>query len=105
MAESYRAADKIKNDRRNEMLWLQGLYIYDAIGRLAPALNPMAKKGVKPEKYVEKPYPLNSKQAERNREEKAKKVFESGKRRMLGFMIEHNKKFAKKESGQNGDNG
>ena len=34
-------------------MWLQGMYIYDAISRLSPILRAFAKKGPKAQPYVE----------------------------------------------------
>ncbi len=59
LVKFYREADKIQQARQNQMLWLQGMYIYDAIGRLVPALNPATKKGTKVKPYVEKPYSIS----------------------------------------------
>lgn len=56
MAVYFRKLNKINQDRLNEQLWLQGLYIYDALIRLAPIFQPMG--GSMPEPYPEKPYEL-----------------------------------------------
>lgn len=53
---SYRKAFELKRDYDNFQLWLQGMYVYDAIGRIAPILHPFAKKGTKPEPYPSEPY-------------------------------------------------
>lgn len=52
----FRKLNEMQQDRMNERLWLQGMYIYDAILRLAPALQAMG--GSKPEPYPEKPYQI-----------------------------------------------
>ena len=45
LLKAYRKMDEIRRERENEMLWLQGMYIYEAIGDLAPILHAFAKKG------------------------------------------------------------
>ena len=67
----YRQAEKIRQSKRNEEMWLQAMYIYDAIGRLAPIMNAFAKKGTKAEPYMSCPYPISKEQLETFKEEKA----------------------------------
>lgn len=43
----YRKAAQIRQDLKNQDAWLQGMYVYQAIGNLAPILRAFAKKGVK----------------------------------------------------------
>ncbi len=52
----FRRAERLRQKRRDAEAWLQGAYVYDAIGRLAPVLHPFAKKNAKPLPYLEKPY-------------------------------------------------
>lgn len=42
----YLLAENIKREQQNYMLWLQGLYIYDAVGAIA---GQMFSKGKKPQ--------------------------------------------------------
>lgn len=58
----YVKADEYKKERDNETAWLQGLYVYEAVGCLAPVLHAFSKKGTKPGKYSEKPYPVTERQ-------------------------------------------
>ncbi len=53
----YMKADRLRRKRTNEELWLQGLYIYNAVHALAPELN-AASKDFKPAPYIDKPFPL-----------------------------------------------
>ena len=57
LINTYVGAEKIKQQKKNFELWLQGLYVYDAIGALVPVLNPFSKDH-KAKKYIEKPIPL-----------------------------------------------
>ena len=82
--------------RKNQEMWLQGAYIYDAMCRVSPIFNSLAKKGTKPVPYTSEPYPLTELQAESVQEEKNKKMFDKGKKMMEGFMAHHNQKFERK---------
>ena len=93
LVEYYRKAEDMRNEKRNQELWLQGMYIYEAICDVAPILHAFAKKGTKPTPYTSKPYPLNSKQIKRDEEEKQRKVAEKGKRFMEAMAVSINKKF------------
>ena len=89
----YRKAEELRNEKRNQELWLQGMYVYEAICDVAPILHAFAKKGTKPTPYSSKPYPLTNEQAERDEEEKQRKIAEKGKRFMEAMAASINKKF------------
>ena len=93
LVKYYRKAEELRNDKRNQELWLQGAYIYEAICDVAPILHAFAKKGTKPTPYCSKPYPLNAKQSKRDEEEKQRKIAEKGKRFMEAMAVAINKKF------------
>lgn len=52
LVKSYRKAEELRKERVNQEMWLQGMYIYDAISRLSPILRAFAKKGTKAQPYV-----------------------------------------------------
>ena len=93
LVKFYRKAAEIKNERKNQELWLQGMYIYEALCDVAPLLHAMAKRGTKPHPYPEQPYAISEKQRERDTEEKERKVANKGKMFMEMLMQQHNKKF------------
>ena len=93
LVKYYRKAEELRNDKRNQELWLQGMYVYEAICDVAPILHAFAKKGTKPTPYSAKPYPLNDKQTKRDEEEKQRKLTEKGKRFMEAMAANINKKF------------
>ena len=93
LVKYYRKAEEMRNEKRNQELWLQGMYVYEAICDVAPILHAFAKKGTKPTPYSEKPYALNRKQIERDEEEKQRKLTEKGKRFMEAMAASINKKF------------
>ena len=93
LAKYYRQADEMRVERKNQELWLQGLYVYEALCDVAPILQSMAKKGTKAQPYPEQPYPITEKQRNRNIEEKERAVALKGKRMMEQFMKATNKQF------------
>lgn len=103
LVKFYREAWQLKQQVRNQDLWLQGAYIYEAILDVAPILHPFAKKGTKPTPYREQPYELftNKKDhkkhltQEQKSDKKAKAVMEI-------FMMNINKKFEKQGGEKNG---
>lgn len=56
VAKFYREAFELNNRHRDEEFWMQGMYVYDAICRVAPILHAFSKSGTKPLPYPEKPY-------------------------------------------------
>ena len=93
LVKYYRNAAELQKERRNEELWLQGMYIYEALCDVAPVLNANAKKGTKPHPYSEKPYAITVSQRKQEAEEHARKVAEKGKRFMEAVMLANNKRF------------
>lgn len=70
MVEAYRKADELREKRRNQELWLQGMYFYEALCDASPLFRFSMKKGtVKPEPYAKEPYPITAAEA-REREER-----------------------------------
>ena len=71
----YVKAHELKNEQKNEELWLQGLYIYNAISVVMH--NAFSKKGTQPEKYLEKPIrltPIPEKETKKNAEKERQKI-------------------------------
>ena len=81
--------------RKAEELRIRGMYVYDAISRLTPVLHAFAKKGTKPQPYVEEAYPINKKKADDAKERKERAKAERGRRYMEGLMAQNNKRFKK----------
>ena len=96
LVKYYRKAEELRNDKRNQELWLQGMYIYEAICDVSPILHAFAKKGAKPHPYPSKPYAISEKQIRQEREEKERKLAEKGKRFMEALMQSTNKRFGER---------
>ena len=93
LVEYYRKAEEIRIERRNQEMWLQGMYFYEAICDVSPILHAFAKKGSKPHPYASKPYAISEKQIRQEREEKERKIAEKGKKFMEALMLSNNKRF------------
>ena len=89
----YRKADELRSNRKNQELWLQGMYVYEAICDASPILHAFAKKGAKPLPYTTSPYPLTESEQKHNAEEKERKIADKGKNFMENIMIQNNKRF------------
>jgi len=66
LVKAYREADELRVDRMNYEAWLQGLYVYQAVGALYPVFNPFSKQK-KAEEYLKEPIVIT----ERARNQKA----------------------------------
>lgn len=96
-AKYYREADRIRFDRENEQRWLQGIYVYDAIGSLQPALNPFAKGKAK--NYMDKPIELRQTKKPKSKSEERKQI-DKGIAFMESFAIQFNKRFEERQGGE-----
>lgn len=68
LLNNYVRAEAIRQRKRNTELWLQGAYVYQAVGALVPVLNPFSKEHrAKP--YLKQPIPISEEErAEQERE-------------------------------------
>ena len=92
MAKAYRETDELNRERENYSLWLQGVYIYEALLDASPALNALSKKR-QPYPYRNTPIPLTEAANKRKQEDENKKKLLSGKDYMLAMTAGINKKF------------
>lgn len=83
---AYRKAEKIKNDRLNEQLWLQGMYIYEALCDASPLFRSFGKKGAKAHEYAKEPYSLTKKDKEDRQERDERAIYEKGMARVEAFL-------------------
>ena len=104
MTRYYRKADKLKQERKNQELWLQGMYIYEALCDASPLFQSFAKRGTKAHPYRDMPYPLTAEDKEHNEEVHAKNKQEDIKAKMLAFMKRHNEKLTDPPPDKGGDN-
>ena len=96
LAKYYRKADELRRKRRNEELWLQGMYIYEALCDVSPVMNAFAKKGTKPRPYSDHPYAITVKERDDEKVLIEKREREKARRYMEAKMAEINKRFESK---------
>ena len=95
MARFYREAHEKKRIEENENLWLQGMYIYEAILDCAPVLNALSKKkDVFP--YRDAPIPITKTEIRRKEEKDARDKFNAQKEYMMRMREIWNKQFEEK---------
>lgn len=82
----YRKANELKRERQNLEAWLQGYYVYEAIGAFVEILPAFPKKGAKPHPYLEEPLPIGEKASKERAERKQREKMERIKEKMLGFV-------------------
>lgn len=79
LAGVYRKAQELRDKRRNQEFWIQGMYVYEALCDASPLFRFSMKKGtIKPEPYVKEPYPITESELrerkERDRLEKEERM-------------------------------
>lgn len=60
----YSDSHKLKVKQKDEEMWIQGMYIYEALCKVSPILHAFSKKGTKPLPYAEKPYTSSVKESQ-----------------------------------------
>ena len=93
LAKYYRKAHELQRKRRNEDLWLQGMYIYEALCDVSPLLQAFAKRGTKAHPYVDHPYSITRDDRKEEKKRKEEREREKAKQYMLGKMAKINKIF------------
>ena len=96
MVKAYRKAYELTEKRRNQELWLQGMYFYEALCDASPLFRFTMKKGVvKPEPYVKEPYPITAAEVREREEREARKKEERLKAEFTAFAERVKKKMSK----------
>lgn len=90
LTKYYREAHELKRREKNQELWMQGMYIYEALCEVSPVLRAFAKKGTKPMPYVEEPYPLSRKEIIEREEREAKARYLKQVNKVLTWMKQVN---------------
>lgn len=95
LVKYFREAYELQKKRDNERMWLQGMYVYEAICDASPVLHAFAKSGTKPLPYAEEPYAITQAEIEKRRAKREKFEFEKMAAKMNAFAIQFNARKAK----------
>lgn len=83
---AYRKAYELQEKRRNQELWLQGMYFYEALCDASPLFRFSMKKGtIKPEPYIKEPYPISAAEVREREEREAQRKAERLKAEFAAF--------------------
>lgn len=97
MTIPYRKLLDRRRQWQNQMLWLQGKYIYDAIHAIMPALS-IKTKNAQIQPYIEEPYPLTDKDVREREERKEREQYEKNFNYMRTFSARNNARFKKEKA-------
>lgn len=87
MVRAYRKAQELRDRRRNQDFWLQGMYIYEALCDVSPLFRFSMQKGtIKPEPYVKEPYPITAGEVRERQDREARKKEERMKAEFAAFV-------------------
>ena len=93
--KAYREAEKIRIRKRNQEMWLQGMYVYEALLDVAQYNKAFSKS--KPRPYVKEPYDLFEDDRKRREEEEQRKRYESMRDKVAAFAKAFNEKRKERE--------
>lgn len=96
LVRAYRKADELNRRRQNEMLWLQGAYVYEAILDASPVLHAFSKKP-KAHPYASAPYPITSEERQHKAVKDERKRYEAGRERLKKWMETTNQRMKLRE--------
>jgi hypothetical protein len=96
LVRAYRQADDLRRRRQNEMLWMQGIYMRDAL--LCTVGNMFSGKGSAPIEYPKEPYPVTSAQIAEKKEAERRSMEERMKADFMALAARMIKKQMPKEA-------
>ena len=91
LVKYFRQANKLKIEKKNQDLWLQGCYIYEAI--TSGVATVFRKENTQPIPYIAEPFPNSKEESEQRKEKKQKENYELHKAKRIAEMNEINRKF------------
>jgi hypothetical protein len=99
LAAAYRKAEMIRKRRKNEELWLEGIYISEA---LSATVGNMFTKGQK-HQYPAEPFPLTADEQQERREREEKARMERMKAAFIAKSLQVNTKLGGKPNDKCGE--
>lgn len=82
---AYREANRLRRDQAEYERWETGLYVYDALCRVAPLYDVFSKRR-KANPWVEEPYGITAARSPREREEEEKR---RAHEKMMAWVLRH----------------
>lgn len=95
LVKAYRSADRIRRRRRNEEMWLQGIYMVEALGS---TVGNMFAKGAK-HQYPTEPFPITLEEQQERKEREQKAQMERIKAAFTAKALAMNAKIGGKTDG------
>ena len=92
---AYRKAYKLRMQKENRDMWLQGLYYYRALCDVSPVLHAFAENGTKPHDYLSEPIALTAKEAEERRVRDERLAYERLKAGVAAWAAQQNEECRK----------
>lgn len=97
MVKAYRRAIELRDKRRNQELWLQGLYVYEALCDASALFRFTTQSTIKAEPYLKEPFPITAAEI-REREERDAKLREERLKAEFAAFAERMRRKMTKES-------
>lgn len=101
LAVAYRKAEAIRKRRKNEELWLEGVYVAEA---LSATVGNMFSKGQK-HQYPAEPFPLTADEQQERREREEKARMERMKAAFIARSLQMNTRLGGKPNDKCGEEG
>ena len=96
MVKYYRRAYKLRLEQTNRELWLQGMYVYEAIADLAPILRTsFSKTPPRALDYPHEPYALGKEEIEMRKKKEEESKFAKNQSKVTAWASRVNAHFAK----------
>ena len=99
--KAFRECYKLRAKKRNEEMWVQGMYFYEALCNASSLFRGM--KPSRPQQFRDKPYDLFEDDRKRREEEEQKAKYERMREKVAAFAKAYNEKQKSKESEVDGD--
>ena len=105
MVIAFRKAHELKRKQTNTKLWLQGMYIYEALLDASPAFRDLVKNP-KVTPYPKEPYALSDTEAEKREKEKEEAQDKDTQAKFLAWVKKANRIISdKSKKGEQGNGG
>lgn len=99
LVQCYHKAQQRSMQQRNQEMWIQGAYFYQALTAVAPILRAFAKNGTSAAPYLKAPIPITTEQIGEHRAREAETEYKTNIARMQAWAIGINISKQKQEGG------